>query len=34
VPMWVRGTTTAWPFTPEAVKKSTDRTLRLMSPTR
>jgi len=34
VPMWVRGTTAAWPFTPQAVKKSTVRTLRLMSPTR
>jgi penicillin amidase len=32
VPMWVRGTTSAWPFTPGAVKKSTVRTLRLMSP--
>lgn len=34
VPLWARGKTTAWPFTAEAVKKSTVRTLRLMSPTR
>jgi acyl-homoserine lactone acylase PvdQ len=34
VPMWARGTTSAWPFTPAAVQKSTVRTLKLMSPTR
>jgi len=32
VPMWVRGATSGWPFTPAAVEKSTVRTLRLMSP--
>lgn len=34
VPMWVRGTTASWPFSREAIRKSSVHTLQLKSPTR